>query len=176
MKKSKVYPVMLPTTDEKSPFSCNGEVWMKHLHLPFQEIRYRKHLYLVSDEPIKKGDWAYSEITHVLTFAGEDTESGYSGYKKVEATTDPSLNLSTIPKSFIEKYVEEQGKIEYVYYEIIDYIDYSNNDKVAKKEVIILSVKDRWSREEFRIEMLKAFNEGAYIYGDDFDTWFRENY
>lgn len=183
MKKLKVYPVMLAGEDDKGPLlSLDARLYLSGKHPNPAFIRF--NLYLVSDREIKEGDWAYSETIQVLTFAGEDTESGYSGYKKVEATTDPSLNLSLIPDSFIEEWVAEQGKIEHVYIrtQFEGPIGGKKEEYVllnmtgGKNEVIILPVKDSWNKEEMRVEMLEAFNAGAYIYGDDFDAWFKENY
>ena len=81
-----------------------------------------QHLYILSDEEIKIGDWG---IGHAKGINGIGT--GYyvfkhdnsniakvnalaEGSKKIIATTDKSLGLASPSTSFIEKFVEEYNK------------------------------------------------------------------
>lgn len=81
-----------------------------------------QHLYIISDEEIKIGDWG---IGHAKGINGIGT--GYyvfkhdnsniakvnalaEGSKKIIATTDKSLGLASPSTSFIEKFVEEYNK------------------------------------------------------------------
>lgn len=102
-----------------------------------------QHLYLVSEEEIKEGDWMMMKDDHPKgrlrkcweiypAFAeyGDDREQlmiddpkdpkrGFGFLRrsetyKVIATTDKSLSLPLIPNSFIEEWVAKQGKIDRV--------------------------------------------------------------
>jgi len=88
-----------------------------------------QHLYLVSNEEIKEGDWWYNERIGV----GNNwniVEGFTSEFKKVEATTDKSLKkiifvdldtkeevkqpLPQIPESFVKYFVKQNGKVDEV--------------------------------------------------------------
>jgi hypothetical protein len=70
-----------------------------------------QYLYLLSDEEIKEGElntpsdfWDFS-ITNEEDL--EIVNNKLNGYRKVIASTDPSLNLPKFPYSFLEEYVNK---------------------------------------------------------------------
>lgn len=82
------------------------------------------HLYFLSDEEIKEGDWYISAMKSIIS-QHNGTEKLPDGWKKIIATTDKSLvdtihnpaeefkhiwELPQPSQSFIEKYVEEYNK------------------------------------------------------------------
>jgi len=86
-----------------------------------------QHLYILSDNEIKEGDWYYSYLLNSRYIAPKGfTKSKLTNPKseyKIIASTDPSLNkwiklnpgellqsLPSIPQSFIEEYVSEYNK------------------------------------------------------------------
>ena len=96
-----------------------------------------QHLYFTSDEEIKEGEYFLwqSAMTSVYEVYKYHSDAGYgiktytnysdkdgssvlvnhSGYRgKIVALTNQSLGLPTIPKSFIQKYVAANGKIDIV--------------------------------------------------------------
>ena len=98
-----------------------------------------QHLYFVSEREIEVGDWFLSDGRLSKSFPpmynvekcididnewiygninGKDLGNNPNFSLKIEATTDPSLNLPLIPQSFIKEYVEEQGEIDEVMIEI----------------------------------------------------------
>lgn len=118
-----------------------------------EDIGYpTQHLYFLSYEEIKEGDWVLSiwdnewEIPYILSLKDSKLEY-HSNAKKIIATTNPELYIhqkETISKperifylprpsnSFIQKYVEEYNKGNVitevmVEYEIIDGKDFLNN-------------------------------------------------
>lgn len=176
-------PVMLPVKDSTSP------IWIDDVGI----IRFttnvqtyhpigHQHLYLVSDEEIKEGDWFRSASSIVKcvrrevyrpTTAQKSVNSLYDDQgrewfsddsQKVKSTTDKSLFLPLIPSSFIEEYVAKQGNIAKVKIKSIisfngDFIPYW---KFPEIEIIILPMEDKtYSREEFKSEMYKAWVESA---------------
>lgn len=100
------------------------------------DLTIAQHLYLVSDEEIKEGDWYYVKNIRVneVRKALVDKPIYSNGmFKKVIATTDTSLKtcqckkvdyhkmsckikyqLPQIPQSFIEEFVKANGKIDKV--------------------------------------------------------------
>jgi hypothetical protein len=90
-----------------------------------------QHIYILSDEVIKEGDWYYWSVTNTIQKAVKDSldrlPKTSDGSKKIIATTDKSLKIPTenpalhhigineklLPQpsqSFIEKFVEEYNK------------------------------------------------------------------
>ena len=160
-----------------------------------------QHLYLVSDEEIKEGDWYYTSLEHDrpwickcksidkskeywldghLKYVGG--AQGKWGSYKIIATTDKSLGLPLIPESFVKEWTEKQGKIEYVH---LSYCEESKNfwfKNLLAPEVIILPTKDSFSRDEVKdidkahkryiIDSLK--DKGKIMLS--FDEWFDKNY
>ena len=87
------------------------------------EYKEYQHLYIISDDKIKEGDWCY-DLKNNCTL---QAKSSYEGMriKKIIATTDTSLkidnpnydigrlayiNLPQPSRQFIEKYIEEYNK------------------------------------------------------------------
>ncbi len=122
LKKHKV--VMLPTNEKASTIwkTTSGQLIHTHVSGEYKEKYQPQHLYILSDEEIKIGDWG---IGHAKGINGIGT--GYyvfkhdnsniakvnalaEGSKKIIATTDKSLGLASPSTSFIEKFVEEYNK------------------------------------------------------------------
>ena len=127
------------------PFWIDNSIQLQHLYfvaLPTEEQKKR------GIGVIKEGDWflsdgrisiIHSPMYNVEKCIGVDNEWIYGNINgkdlgnnpnfsfKIEATTDPSLNLPLIPQSFVDKYVEKQGKIEEVLIEMEEVINCNNN-------------------------------------------------
>ena len=127
---------MLPT-DQKSFLFLKSHNDLEYNFInPIHGINYLgwkyQHLYILSDDEIKEGDFIYHFIYHrldsiIVKWDGLDTPREY-GYNKVIASTDPFLKITTdnffaddpkrpiklplpsIPQSFIEEYVSEYNK------------------------------------------------------------------
>jgi hypothetical protein len=79
-----------------------------------------QHLYIISDDIKKDGDLCLDEIrcnslpenknNQVSPFVEWQTTNNCGGSRKIIATTDPSLKLPQIPKSFIEYFIAEWNK------------------------------------------------------------------
>ena len=163
-----------------------------------------QHLYFISDREIKEGDW-FIDVTRdtykkpflcdlgptnnfILT---KNINFPIEGCKKIEATTDSSLGLPLIGKSFIEKYVEKQGTIKEVMIEMVEIVNCPENHhrvnleiapyvdsitycpkcvksfipKTRKDNTVIISpIKDSWTREEVK--------EAIYLYQST-NTYFK---
>ena len=87
-----------------------------------------QHLYLGSScSEIKEGDWVINlHVKNCIWQADEDAVFWHTfgapdpKWLKVEATTDKSLNLPSIPQSFIEEYVSKQGEIKEIVLELVE--------------------------------------------------------
>lgn len=100
----KVYPIMIPT--EKSHlFYHDCEEKLSYKIDPYNEVkvsscRHPQHLYLVSDEDIKVGDWNYCTFTKKIKqyLINDNPKNGLCGdcCKKIVATTDRSLSITKI--------------------------------------------------------------------------------
>lgn len=136
--------------------------------LPHGENTYNgtnQHLYFVSEREIKADDWFLNDLKEILKTKKEATlkainsvDIGEKSWFKIEATTDPSLGLRLIPQSFVEKYVEKQGKIEDVLVDMeyapgfrieADPTVHGERVKVRKDNTVICSpVKESWTKDE----------------------------
>lgn len=96
--------------------------------------------------------------------------------RKIIATTDKSLSLPLIPTSFIERWVNEQGKIDKVRvdnHQLAQYATYVNN------EVIILYIEDRiLTKEDMRLSWKEGMKNATMFHGGSisFDEWFNKTY
>lgn len=136
LKKCRV--VMLPT-NEKASFNhsqlCfDTEGFYKDklvkIHQPNLNRVKPQHLYVLSDDEIKEGDWIYHNlddqpimVTNEPQFADKDALIRY-GYRKIIATTNPSLKVKTFyeiegdqllslpstSESFIDEYITKYNK------------------------------------------------------------------
>ena len=97
-----------------------------------------QHLYFLSDEEIKVGDWMLHNLEEKpIQWNGEETNPSVYGYKKIIATTDKSIILperfpsfTYLPQpsqSFIEKFVEEYNKGNRITEVMVEYEEYHND-------------------------------------------------
>lgn len=187
-------PVILPTQDiiEQPGLRKSrkmGILSIGTLQGSLGNIWESQHLYLVSDREIKEGDWDYLPSTGKIRKRHSLTYTYIPGERLVEATTDKSLGLPLIPQSFIEEYVQKQGKIDKVKiklpetmgcgnYEVFEYL------KTLPYEVIILPIKNSWNRENMQQAFEAGYehgvdvNEHTYTLAEtpDFDKWFDKTY
>ena len=89
--------------------------------MPSKEYFDIINLYVTDDSEIREGDWIIwnSKVVQAINTKYHKTT------KKIIATTDTSLNLSQIPKQFIEYYISEYNagrKIEKVDVEEVEYM------------------------------------------------------
>jgi len=105
--------VMLATEDKNAPITQLKSI----VDIQFSP----KHLYILSNEEIKEGDWF---TDGKKAYHNKVQLDGYIGFKKIIATTDPKLLTTRIsvdqdfnesyipvpqvPQSFVELYVKEQ--------------------------------------------------------------------
>ena len=96
-----------------------------------------KHLYILSDDEIKEGDWCVYPGGAIKQYSG-----GYSikPQGKIIATTNPELHnpyktfgnticLPNLPQDFIERYIKEWNKGNVIDYVLLEYEEewYDNN-------------------------------------------------
>ncbi len=94
--------------------------------------RTSEHLYILSNDKIKEGDWFYCKQTNTIQQCFSNKKGilneKYSFYKKIIATTDKSLNLPQIPEWFIEYLIEQYNKSNKITYVNVEYeTDLSNS-------------------------------------------------
>jgi len=160
LKKAQV--IMLPTEQNPTSLSIGNKSKIAEYH----QFLFRKkegiynnhtfqHLYIISDDKIKEGDWFYDlETKKVYQQSGALStrvvmSSHYSHYidncKKIIATTDTSLtfvsslhdinymkdckyNLPQPSQQFITKYIEEYNKGNIITDVLVEYGEKSNED------------------------------------------------
>lgn len=125
--------VMLPT-EKVSPLLISKEINTKNQLIfaknydfdlfdhnkNFRHIN-KQHLYIISDDEIKKGDWVYDNYRKAILQAIDNANTVFFNmslhrYEKIVATTDNSINvdypIKEIPESFIQAYIKayNEGK------------------------------------------------------------------
>lgn len=143
------------------------------------------NLYITDDSEIREGDWIIwnSKVVQAINTKYHKTT------KKIIATTDTSLNLSQIPKQFIEYYISEYNagrKIEKVDVEFEGELYggvYAIPKISANNEISIKPVEEKmYSREEV-VELIKDFTMSTHQLilnknpqrHEIINTWFKEN-
>lgn len=190
MKQCKV--IMLPTNNQYklTPEQKSESITILESGLGFgyQNGRHQ-HLYLVSNDEIKEGDWFIDTETKLLHQALKSTDLTFLNhhtkkhlYLKVIATTDSLLinddgsgmgiKLPQIPQSFIQAYVREQGKIDEVMVEIEDDRDkyigpsyplYELKIKLRPDNTVIIHPCRTYTRVEV-IKLIKSLRKSPVIY------------
>lgn len=157
------------------------------------------HLYFLSDEEIKEGDWMFHMLDEKpAQWNGEEINPSVYGYKKIVATTDKLMldeqstfiygykaPLPQPSQSFIEYFVEEYNKgnviteveVEYEN-EDMDFDPAEPNDinwvkklKINPDNTINTKLKkESWSREEV-IGLIKKFTKDTTV---SYDIWQEE--
>jgi hypothetical protein len=136
MMKKKHKIVMLPTDDISGLVKVNGELriekGMRNYPKSIYKDAQQQHLYILSDDEIKEGDWIQVTST-VMSYEEAIKHWGEPLGKKIIATTDPKLqvdnvlnltlekfgkkHLPQIPQSLVENYVKHQPEYVELEYE-----------------------------------------------------------
>lgn len=153
--------------------------YLKTLNIPNK--RQGQHLYIISDDEIKEGDWFINLFNNVVVQAHNWIY--VSTCKKIIATTDTSLKINNITRQlendapniislpqpsqqFIEKYIESYNNGEVITNVLVDYktnILYpmiENNNLILKvntkdNTITIKKLKDNWNLEEIKSILLQ---------------------
>jgi hypothetical protein len=191
-KKCKV--VMLPTNGKAIlglGLSKQGKLIQYDLPVDIENDQYfqKQHLYILSDNEIKEGDWYYDEENNIIDQLHKN-ELPMSYDEKVITSTDSSLlqlksyksganinmSLPSIPQSFIDLFVSEYNKGNKIEEVMVKYI-HDNGETFVPMNTLYLwlntdntinikSVKNSWTREEVTILLLN--------FGTDLITWAKE--
>lgn len=184
--------VAMLTTNQKANLALGKSKEGKlvyYVDANFNNDKYiaKQHLYFLSDEEIKLGDYYFdfrndgNRVEHFTT--KEDVVLvGICGSKKIIATTDTTLNLPQPSQQFIQKYIEEYNKGN-VITDVL--VEYKFNDfnfmatlcttkekeyilKINPKDntITIRKIKDSYTREEALSLAQRAFSKGE-SYGVD---------
>lgn len=201
--------IMLPTNNKSNILlyhNPSGSIRLKKYNssLSSNEIRYTNHIYIISDDEIKEGNWCYHKASkEIVQYPKGGFPNGHS--QKIIATTDTSLNplcvkvkcdcidkckLKKLPEpsqQFIEKYIESYNKGEIITDILVNYeFDYIYpemfNEKLRLKvnpkdnTITTKKLKDSWNREEI-IDLIKLFaNNYQYASNDiGYNKWIEEN-
>ena len=131
--KKKCKIVMLSTN-----ITSNTEVL--HIESGGRMIRFNSyHLYIISDDEIKEGDWCVTNLNKMEKFnspwKGEIEISYKQETRKIIASTDSSLNLPNISEEFIKLYIEKYNSgnpIDEIEVEYEEFVIENGNSKPFK--------------------------------------------
>ena len=176
--KKRVKVIMLPTEDLTAVIKQGTSSTLCYYSNPASAAT--KHLYFVSDEELKDGEWCYKNSMKKgnMIFEYDSSNIWHKGAYKIVATTDESLvylinigrvryNLPQISQEFIENYCEVGGinEVEIEYYK---YAEELNGTSLIPRDlyrikvdsnycVIVHPIKDSWSREELITTVIDLF-------------------
>lgn len=136
-----------------------------------------QHLYILSDEKIKEGDWYYDPFDSKIrkALSNIDSHSIFSNCKKIIATTDDTLTfkddfyiryLPTIPDNFIDKFIAMYNtnpiKDAMVEYDEIGEAASEYKLKVDENNQIAISTtKETWTKDEVIKLCSRAYQLGS---------------
>lgn len=196
--------VMLPTKDKSNIVKANTSTLLWYDERPIVSKHHtHQHLYILSSDKIKEGDWMVTNAGHVFKCTDNSMRDRQDLAKKIIATTDKSIAyeeslydprsktgggmIPLLPEpsqSFIKKYCEKGGidkvMVEYDW----EWAEGSTlkhgvkdyKPKVSADNTITISrVKDSWSRDEVE-ELLNKLKD-ATVESDfvDVDEFIKEN-
>ena len=189
--------VVMLSTNEKASLKLGQNGLLVNNTFGYDSHFTNQHLYILSDEEIKEGDWCYG-MDGIFQYKGKINLPDIELPKKIIATTNKSIFLPDrfpsfiyLPQpsqSFIEKFVEEYNKGNVITEVMVEYESigaYANPKydsdyqlKINSDNTINISMpKDSWSREEVRQKLndyrLYAKNSNLRIVL--FDRWIEEN-
>ena len=157
-----------------------------------------QHLYILSDDEIKEGDWYYATDTHVIGIAQfSDLDRIFDGpfgftYKRIIGSTDRSLNLPSPELLFIRYFIRQYNIGSLITKVMVEYeikgwakelVEYAHEPselhKTLKLEpdntIRISLVKELWSREEV-IQLLHQYDlSGCSDSNIEFTEWIASN-
>lgn len=128
--------VLLPTEKKTGIFCDNNDKLYFSLVNKIRDYAQGKHLYIISDDEIKEGDWCIYLGLSMTYFKVIDIDGDRLYYnsreyfnknicKKIIATTDTSLGLPQPSQQFIEKYIEEYNKGNIITDVLVEYEEYT---------------------------------------------------
>lgn len=117
--------IMLPTENKSNFYTLignqNQQLYLSKDTIVRDMLQQNQHLYILSDEKPKKGNWVYNPIQNII-FQVKTKEIHYTN-KKIIATTDTSLYqygmhsegrikipFTQISQDFIEYFIKEYNK------------------------------------------------------------------
>ena len=155
-----------------------------------------QHLYIISDDDIKEGDWVIWN-NQIEQAKRVESQMAYHGFKKIIATTDRSLQINTFYKvtgvfdgglpqpsqQFIEKYIEEYNKGNVIIDVLVEYETLkttANNKHFGEGHIYSITNKLKINPKDNTITIKKlkdSFNlEEMYKLMDDYqDYLFKTN-
>lgn len=152
-----------------------------------------QHLYIVSDEKPKIGEWSLSNLASAEPWKCDNLEYAKQYQcKKIITSTDSSLNLPQPSKQFIQKYIEEYNRGNIIGKVLVEISGFINDSDVGNYEFInkgikidshncitIKPIKDSYTREEVTTLIKRCFAgvEGKYeiIEPLQINKWIEEN-
>lgn len=130
-------------------------------------ITQNQHLYILSDEEIKEGDWFYHTNLKIVQHK-EFKSTGNINKKKIIATTNESLEIvPKIPQDFIKEYCGLGGidevliKYKPSYWEEISNKSFHIEEHIvinSDNTITIKQIKESWNRQEVE-NLLRKFND-----------------
>ena len=160
------------------------------------EYKEYQHLYIISDDEIKEGDWFYNIHSKIVGRAAFNFGKDELAKKIIATTTDSSLGLPQPSQQFIQKFVEEYNKGNIitdvlVEYELISNEEYFGNTvnpdddvpyfderlKINHKDntITIKKAKDSYTKEEVENLIYTAMKDRCYTTIAEWKKWIEEN-
>ena len=185
--------VMLPTNEKSHIYHIVNVDKLRYVtgihkedleQFPNQSNTQNQHLYILSDDEIKEGDYLISITGNILKCNNPHRkEIQLHSIGKIIATTDSFLNLPQPSQAFIKKYCESNGEIDKVmvayyqqYYHSINDEDNGTNSwtKISKEEFEIKSSKrDYFDEFDFK-EWLKTNSKNEVSISPVKSSWTKE--
>lgn len=154
-----------------------------------------QHLYLLSDDEIKEGDWFLEKGLRISVFPNYLTDTNEC--KKIIATTDKSLvvskdtgivgieyNLPQPSESFIQKFIYAYNNDDPITEVMVEYNHLQSTTDLNEEwlkvnssdnTITIRKMKDSWTREEVINLCREAINYGKDYNGNLSEKWIEYN-
>lgn len=96
-------------SEEDFDAGIQGKYSMGVSHYMNEELYEKHHIYILSNDLIKEGDWCYDQSINNLFQVWNIQEELPEIWKKIIVTTDESLSLPLIPQTYIDYFIKTQS-------------------------------------------------------------------
>lgn len=100
--------VFLPTDKESRIAMVENKLRIYSSDFGNTDVHKAQHLYILSDDEVKEGDWVFDLVCKTL-WKAKNQQSNTKGFKKIIGTTNPELTKKIEQHSMLHRYKNERS-------------------------------------------------------------------
>ncbi|MEK6829062.1 MAG: hypothetical protein AABY15_02965 [Nanoarchaeota archaeon] len=154
------YPGIAQSIGHKKAFGAKIEELYGWVDCAIRTGHITNHLYIVSNEEPKDGDWCYNGKDYFV-FIFDETAPRVGA--KIIATTNPNMNLPKIDIRFVDDvYVKSYNKQNIIVEVLVEYDKESGKLYTDSNNYIYIKPQNKSINESLKAQYIAVFNDGEY--------------